>query len=664
MLPVTLARPSWIGRTVIRIGMRCLGASLCLASTAATVQAQWFSFGSTHPDAAVVLTGGYRFVGQTADRQGTFQDRPEDLWRMEFNPTLSIVGVPITANILVSSEQRGIRQDIDAFSLTLDPAVLERMVMARATNALRDVYNSAQADALRTLDEKRDSLQQSNPEQLATLDAYKQVEQVRDGVVNVHDAKDALQRLGIMSKAEYIVSLLPTVGIGAIYPSFTPLTLNGIRLQGGSLEWNPGGTLYVHAATGTTQRPITRLDTVRLDSSEYTTFDNSAFGRDLHALRLGFGRKDGAHLFLTGLWAQDDPASQRFGDSTVTVLTPQRNVILGVDMRVEPIPGIWVLQAEVAGSANVANLNAPAFATDAVPPWVLGIVDSSLTAYGGLAGAVTTTLNLRSTGTRFTGSYRQIGPGYRSLGVPNLRTDLLRYDVRLDQSAWKRQVTGSVFYRRDHDNLIPWKRSTTSVTSLGVSLGLNIRKLPFLRLTYAPYVQENSSVDTALQFRNTTSQVMGAMGYSYRLGSMGASSSLNVARQWTNTKNQQADNSVQSINVTQSLSWQFPLTVSGGLGLIQQEATGAASTTITMVDVSASYVIADLLTASGGLTLAFESEASTRSGFYLNANMALWDAAVIDLHAERTLFDERRIPPILGGSYNETLVRLTISKYW
>ncbi|MBU3740645.1 MAG: hypothetical protein FGM24_00005, partial [Candidatus Kapabacteria bacterium] len=451
----------------------------------ALLHAQWFSLGNAHPGAPVMLTGGYRMLAQSADRQGTFQERPADLWRVELNPTLSMYGIPVTASILLSSEQQGIRQDIDAFSLTLDPAVLERMVMARATNALRELYASAESDVLRTLDEKRDSLQRSDPEKLKTMDAYHDVEQVQEGGLNFHDAKEAFQKLGIMSKAEYIISLLPTVGIGSLFPTFTPITLNGVRVQGGSLEWNPGGTFYVHAVTGTTQRPVTRLDTVRLDSTTYTSFDNSAFGRELHAVKVGIGRRDGPHVLLTGLWAQDDKTSLRFSDSSITSITPQRNLLGGIDVRVEPVRGVWTLQGEVVGSATVGDLNAPTYATDDVPSWVLGMVDSSLSSYVGLAATATTSVNLRNTGTRLAGSYRYISPGYRSLGVPNLRTDLLRYDVRADQSFMKRQLTGSVFYRRDHDNLIPWKRSTTSVTSLGLSMGVNVRNWPFLRLTYA-----------------------------------------------------------------------------------------------------------------------------------------------------------------------------------
>lgn len=626
--------------------------------------AQWLSLGNAHPDAPVMLSGGYRFLAQSANRQGTFQERPADLWRFELNPTLMLYGIPLSANVLMSSEQQGIRQEINAFSLTLDPKAVERMVMTRATNALNDVYNSADAEALRDLDSKRDSLMQYDPEKLKQLDAYKQIERVREQGLDVSMAHDAMQQLGIMSDAESFIASLPTVGVGTVYPSFSAITLNGIRMEGVTAEWNPGGIVYANVAVGTTQAPLTRLDTVRVDSNIYTNFDNSAFGRRVTAIKAGVGRKEGEHVFLTAMVATDDRTSINVASDTNTALTPQKNMIGGLEFKVEPIEGMWTLQAEGATSLNVGDLNAPTFGTSAVPDFLLGLVDSSMSSYIDWALVAATMFTLRDAGTKISGNLRRIGPGFRSLGVPNLRSDVLRYDLRVDQSFLKRQVSASVFYRRDQDNLVPWKRSTTSITSLGVTLGLNVRKWPFLRLTYAPYVQENDDSNPLLQYVNRTTMIMGATGYSYRLGDLGASTNLNVARQWSETKNNASDFGVTTINVLQSISFSFPLTVSGGVGFITQAAAGLPDNNVITADVSANYVLWELVTTSGGLTMAFEQDNSTRTGFYFNLNVPLWDVAVVDLRAERTLFDERRVPPILGGNYNETIVRATISKYW
>lgn len=631
----------------------------------APMYAQYVVFGADKGEAPVMITGGYRIMGQSANRVGTFQERPQDIWRMEVNPTLTIYGVPLSGSILMSSEQAGIRQDINAFSLTLDPEALQRIVLARAYRAMQSVYESDDAALLRDLDAVRDSLKAADPSKLEQLEAWQTIQQARElGNLDVSTTGDALRTLGLMSDAEAFISTLPTIGVGTVFPTFTPLTVSGIRLQGGSFEWNPGGVFYMHAAYGTTQRPLARLDTVRVDSGLVTTFDNSAFGRTMIAGSMGVGRREGAHVFITGVHLIDNNALAGFvGDST-TSLTPQKNMVLGLDFRAEPLPGYWTIQGEVAGSMTVGDRNAPTFASSSVPDFLLAVADSSMSTYIDWSLVGSTALNIRETGSRVNVAYRRIGAGYRALAVPNLRTDLLRYDARFDQVFWRRQISAGLFYRRDEDNLIPWKRSTTTITSIGASLGLNIRRLPFLRVSYAPYVQENDATNPLLQFVNRTSMVMVASGYSYTIDDLACNTTVNGARQWSETTNAVADFGVTTLSLSQLITLPNSLTLGAGLGAIVQTFTGTASTTIWTADGSAAYTLWEVATVSGGLSLAFEAERSNRAGFFFSFNAPLGEVAVVDVRAERTLFAERVNPAVLGGSYNETILRASISRSW
>jgi len=647
--------------------MQPLLAVLFVALLASSVPlcGQFVVLGSDQGEAPVMITGGYRMMGQSANRVGTFQERPQDIWRMEINPTLTFYGIPLSGSILMSSEQTGIRQEINAFSLTLDPQALQRIVLARAYRAMQDVYASDDAELLRDLDGIRDSLKAVDPAKLEQLEAWQTIQQARElGNMDVSSTGDALRTLGLMSDTESFIAKLPTVGYGTVFPTFTPLTVSGTRLQGGSFEWNPGGLFYMHAAYGTTQRPLARLDTVRVDSGLVANFDNSAFGREMMAASIGVGRKEGEHVFITGVHIVDNSTLAGFISDSNTTLTPQKNMVLGLDFRTEPVPGYWTIQGEVAGSMTVGDRNAPTFATSSVPDFLLAAADSSMSAFIDWSVVGSTALNIRESGSRFNIAYRRIGAGYRALAVPNLRTDLLRYDARFDQVFWKRQLSAGLFYRRDEDNLIPWKRSTTTISSMGVSLGMNIRRLPFLRLSYAPYVQENDATNPLLQFVNRTSMVMLASGYSYTIDDLACNSTFNGARQWSETTNSVADFGVTTLSVSQLVSFASSLTIGAGMGAIFQTFAGEESTTIWTVDGSAAYTLWEVATMSGGLSLALEAERSNRAGFFFSMNAPLGDVAVVDIRAERTLFAERVNPAILGGSYNETILRASISKSW
>ena len=615
-------------------------------------------FGSSQGAAPVIITGGYRLLGQLSSRQGTFQEKPPDLWRAEVNPTMIIYGIPLTANILVSSEQQGLRQNINAFSLTLDPDAIKRIVMQRAANTLEGYAKSEVGWMLDDYDNVKDSLAQYDPDKLKQLDEMRKLEEMRDlGKGNIGDYAEVLNSMGLMSDVEEVMTHLPKVGVGAVFPIFTPITLSGARIEGGFAEWNPGQVFFIAGVGGRTQRPLVRVDSVRVDTTMYTSLENSNFGRLLYGGRIGYGRPDGVRAILTGIYVVDDPTSITLPDSGVA-LTPQKNYNLSFDLKVEPIPGIWTIEGEFGGSMTVGDQNSPHFSTDGAPQFLLDLADSNASTYVDWAAVAATTINLRATNTRITGKFRRIGTGYRALGVPNLRTDYVRYDARIDQAFWKRQISVGLFVRQDRDNLIPIKRATSTLFSAGASLGLTFRGLPYVRLSYAPYVQESDATDTLLKYINRTVLWSVSTGYAYRIGDLMMNSNLTLSRQDAETKNN------TSINATQSVTFAIPLTASIGLGYIAQTSVQTPSTKIITTDFSAGYTIADMITPSVGLTLAFDETFGTRTGYFVSVLGRLGQVADVDVRVERNIFTEIINPAVLGGSYNENIFRVTISKSW
>ena len=283
--------------------------TLAVASVIATAQpapqtgSPFVVFGSDQGDAPVIFTGGYRVLGQTSNRSGSFQEKPPDFWRVEFTPSAIIYGVPITANLLMSSEQQDIRQNINAFSVSLDPDAVKRIVTQRAYRELESYAMSEAGWMLGEYESVKDSLKQYDPEQLEQLEAMRQVEQLRDvSNGNITNYEDVLTKIGVMSDVESVMASLPKIGVGTVFPTFTPLTLSGARIVGGNLEWNPGGAFYLHAVYGTTQRPLSRIDSTRTDTTIYRTSDNSDFGRKLYGGRIGLGSITADHVTITGVY--------------------------------------------------------------------------------------------------------------------------------------------------------------------------------------------------------------------------------------------------------------------------------------------------------------------------------------------------------------------------
>lgn len=631
----------------------------------------WFGLGSRASDAPLVLTGSYRIIGQSSNRQGSFQEKPPDFARAEFTPTVVVFGIPVSATLLYSTEQRDVRQQINAFSLNLDPEMLQRLVEERAYRALDQFVVSDSGALLQGIRDVADSAKTvadsaGSVADMATsrLEQFRKLEQMRSTAGSSPlEYAEALESLGLMSTTEKIMMWLPKVGFGTIFPTLTPLTVSGTRVEGTSIEWNPGKVFFVSALKGTTQRPLARADGLRIDTAIYTNLDNADFGRSITGARVGFGAKDGPHWMFTGVYTTDDASSAPVLDS-MSVSTPQRNVLGSMDFRVEPIKGVWSIDAEVAGSITVGDLNSPKFSTDQLPRFLLDLIDSSSSAYADWAGTASTAVSIASTGTRLSGAVRRIGTGYRALGVPNMRVDVLRYDAKFDQSLFKRQLSLGVFARRDQDNLIPLKRATTLTTSMGAHMNISIRRLPYVRLSYMPYVQESDATDSVYAYANRTTMWTAASGYSYRIGDLSAGTHLTYSRQQSATSVASGDYAVTSATASQSLAFAFPLSVTLGLGLIEQTSAVEADATIVTGDGSIAYAFDDVLSANGGITLALDRTYGDRVGYQLGITAHFEDIADIDLRAERSIFDERFTPAVLGGSYQESVFRIVVSKSW
>lgn len=93
---------------------------------------------------------------------------------------MSLYGLPVTANLLVSSEQRDIRQNINAFSVTLDPDAIKRIVAQRATTMLEAYARSEAGELLDRYDSIKDSLSTYDPEKLKELEQYRKIQEMRE----------------------------------------------------------------------------------------------------------------------------------------------------------------------------------------------------------------------------------------------------------------------------------------------------------------------------------------------------------------------------------------------------------------------------------------------------------------------------------------------------
>jgi hypothetical protein len=245
------------------------------------------------------------------------------------------------------------------------------------------------------------------------------------------------------------------------------------------------------------------------------------------------------------------------------------------------------------------------------------------------------------------------------MGAPYLRKDILRYEGKLDQKLFDRQASVSAYYRRDKDNLIPWKQSQTIVSALGLQMAMNFRNLPYLRFSYAPLSQQNQSIADSLKIENSISILSAMSGYTFRTdGGFISSTNLSFVSQSGKTETAGGDYNNSNLMINQSIGFDFPLSFSvmGGLTSTRIDTT---TTRMVNVDFSGTYTALEVWQNTFGVSVT--RDAVKRTCFFFNSSVPLGQIVTLTASFEKTAFDDPVTP---DNNYNEVVFRFMLSRSW
>lgn len=655
------------------------------------------------------LTGTSLIEGQYADQQGVGQDVPSRYARWTLTPTVILFDIPFTGSMLLSTEQSRGRQSINSFNLSfsLDQEQLQARLRERLIGKISSAAFGSTIDDVEGLGDVESAL--SDPARLADIDrlsekveegtasseeieelrakqaeieklreTYEKLSAIRDKVGEVEELrtvaetgtatddmydtdhlKGALSELDMLSGMEKFLYNFPRFGIGVNYPYYTPFTISGVAVNGVDIVFNPG-KFYVAGTVGTARRDVP--EALAADST-YISFD-----RTLYAGRLGYGREGETHVLLTAMHVGDENTSVIVDTTTGFYLAPQENWVLGLDLEFPIVKDVFTIRSEVAGSLLTGDLSAPEVETSEsidAPQWLNDLVGFKTSSFFDYAVSVQPELTLTKAGTRVRGRLQRIGPGYVSLGIPYLRNDLFRYEGDIEQKLVKRQVTLSAKFRRDVDNLIDWKRSTTTTMMYGLGLGLNFRKLPFLRVNYSPHRQTNDQTGE-FEVNNTITLFNATLGHRYRFGeSVGGVTTGTFVLNDVETAGHRFDSETKMYILSQFLTFGSAVSL---------QATGSLSTptsvidtlrNVTTIDVGATVTFLKDWSGTLGGVLIDEEETSTKTGFYVGLFVPIEQiGSRFDIRAEKNVYDAQRAAITGIDDFDEFVLRASIMTQW
>jgi len=272
--------------------------------------------------------------------------------------------------------------------------------------------------------------------------------------------------------------------VGDFSGSYTPLTYNGIRARGASLEVERG-RFAVSAFGGRSQR-ATPGGAV-----------SGSYSRTLTGARIGIGDPDRTALALQFVSARDDPGSLgaptdtifpgqepdtafvqdtlSIGDQNQFATTPQQNLVMSLMGSLAVLDERVKLRGELAGSGYTRDVRSPPIENPEVLERVPGIARNLFTprrsSYADYA--YTLEAEVRPAGPLSTTlTFRNLGPGYVSLGTASMHSD--RRELRARTSLRYRRTHASFDVGRQHDNLRGQKASTTRRDRIATSVTARI----------------------------------------------------------------------------------------------------------------------------------------------------------------------------------------------
>ena len=280
------------------------------------------------------------------------------------------------------------------------------------------------------------------------------------------------------NKLMKIASLVQNVNVGSAYPYYSDITLMGMRTKGFHIELNPKN-YYLAITKG------------KIEGTGQFGYPINNANRSLQVMRFGYGKKEGTHLFFNYLRMQDNAL---FADTSGN--RPQDNLIVGGEMQLSLFKKKLLLKAEMAQSYHTYDRTVRDSALMSGEDYFNQNLDFGLnsTSHKDKAYNVELAARFNNDNTVMSGYYKYIGAGYMSLALPFILRGVERYEGRLSQYFWKRQLSIGAFIRNDVDNVLLSRTIANYNNSMGMDMGLYVKKLPMIKISFAPTKQ--TSINT------------------------------------------------------------------------------------------------------------------------------------------------------------------------
>ena len=507
---------------------------------------------------------------------------PRNYFSLRFDPTFVFFEIPISFNSYINTTQSDSRQSINSFTLRLEPRLLKDVIKRK------------------TVENKR--------------------------------VKGYLKFL----------SDFDALNIGEVYPSYSKYTLNGSKLTGVDIEYNPG--IFYLAFSGL---------------YNYKAVEELSFSRKILAGKIGLGDKRENHFHLTILKAWDDEYSLN-EDQIMSSLTPQENFLVGTDGKLKLFDDKLVVEGEISGSVHTRDKTSAVIDDGMVPEFLRFIIEPKLSTSVDYMFIIKSTYDIEKTDTKLSGTFKSIGPGYVSLGALNFRNDIRGFKIKLDQRLFERKIQFSASMERERNNTGSFNSRTETTDNYGFNLRFNFKDFPYIIFDYRPNTVTNNEEIDSLLYDNRTSVFTFMMGLNDFSENFYNSSSLLISTINSKSSYESSDYRILNFVLSDNLTFtKIPLSFAGSFGYSFYDAF--SNSLLLSVDLSGTYTLFNKMNNTLGFSFTDERDLSHKIGYYFSTSVPLWELGELYLRAEQNLYREKVFE---YGNRNDFILTATISKSW
>lgn len=316
----------------------------------------------------------------------------------------------------------------------------------------------------------------------------KQASIVQNKIEFLQNPQNLIYENPYSKKAQALISGIKKMDIGLCYPSYSTFLVNGSTLKGINMEWEKKFYFaFTYGKTINTVMTTNNLIQNQLQTGRnlynFFDFNNVKDSRKILAIKGGYGKKDGTHFYIGFLYGLGLP-------SYISAAMPgyvEKNLVLEADGKIafnsnnslDLIYGKSSLYQN--GLSNDDKENPSQFL---------------FSKFRSNAALLRYNSQIHKTTTKITLTGRLVDPFFNSYGVGFMRSDNIRYELKVDQALGSR-VKFSGFYRKDQDNLLKIARYTTNLQTIGANLFIKVSKRMNVRAAYTPVVMQIDSKDSS-----------------------------------------------------------------------------------------------------------------------------------------------------------------------